>query len=335
MEDNKMNEEILTTGLETPVNTQPVTEPVTSVTPEVQQPAPVMDSVPVPTVQQPVLETPTVTQAPMEAPVSTPIMEPVHTPVVEQPFMEPLSTPMVEQPAQMVEPTPVVEQPMVTPTPVVEPVSTPVVEQPVQVVEPTPVVEQPMEAPTPVVETPVSPSEEPSGKPSSILKVLLMILLIIAIMAGAYYVYTEYFAKPVEEEEKAEELKKDESKVETTEGKKWNALYLKDGGASELLLFANTEEKASLIYAEKVEVEGESSLEFLFTLDSKLDIKEEKLHLYDEEDKTEVITIEKNEDKVLVTYVGEEKNKAKYESLVGNYTKTKEIKSFNQSEFTN
>lgn len=309
MEDNKMNEEILTTGLETPVNTQPVTEPVTSVMPEVQQPAPVMDSVPVPTVQQPVLETPTVTQAPMEAPVSTPIMEPVHTPVVEQP--------------------------MVTPTPVVEPVSTPVVEQPVQVVEPTPVVEQPMEAPTPVVESPVSPSEEPSGKPSSILKVLLMILLIIAIMAGAYYVYTEYFAKPTTDEEKAEELKKDESKVETPEGKKWNGLYLKEGGTSKLLLFVNSEKKASLMYAEEVEVEGERSLNFLFPYENKLDIKDEKLYVYDEDTKTEVITIETNLDGVTSTYVGDEKNKEKYESLVGVYTKTKDIKSFSQSEFTN
>lgn len=288
MEDNKMNEEILTTGLETPVNTQPVTEPVTSVMPEVQQPAPVMDSVPVPTVQQPVLETPTVTQAPMEAPVSTPIMEPVHTPVVEQP--------------------------MVTPTPVVE---------------------QPMEAPTPVVESPVSPSEEPSGKPSSILKLLLMILLIIAIMAGAYYVYTEYFAKPTTDEEKAEELKKDESKVETPEGKKWNGLYLKEGGTSKLLLFVNSEKKASLMYAEEVEVEGERSLKFLFPYENKLDIKDEKLYVYDEDTKTEVITIETNLDGVTSTYVGDEKNKEKYESLVGVYTKTKDIKSFSQSEFTN
>ena len=241
------------------------------------------------------------------------------TPVVEQPVVEELAVPVVEQPPVTSEPTvpvaPVVEQP------VVEEPAVPVIEQPPVTSEPTvpvaPVVEQPV----------VEESSRPKGS-SSVLKVVLMIILILAITLGGLYVYKEYFSKP-EEKEKPEVLTKENK--ETSEVFSWNGVYRLENSTTQLLLIDEVDKKASLMIAKEEEKDGKKELEFYHHYRNQLDDKEGKL-IYTVENQS-ILEISNNGSVLVVSYVGEEDKKDDYADIVGNYTKIKEAKIYDISEF--
>ncbi len=290
------------------------------------------EAVPVPVVpteevtSQEVVPTPVVAEAAPEISQQTafPEVAPVVMPTEEVISQEVLPTPVVTEAAPEASQT--TAFPEVAPAPVVMPTA----EVTSQEVVPTPEV-----TPTPVMPTEEinqSPQTTPEPeKKSSVLKVILMILLILAIMSGGYYVYKEYFAKPVDKDD-AQVLEKGDNKDQEKEvvPEQLNGIYKKDDGEDQILLFQNSEKEGSLIFAEEVDVAGVKSLSYPIQLKS-LEINANTM-LYKEET-NEILKIEKTDNKVVVTYLGKEDNKEKYENIIGSYTKTKEATSYSVEEF--
>ena len=305
---NMNNDEILNTDIENTV--QPVMEPMAS--PAVE---PVMQTMTNPEPVQPVME-------PMSSSAVEPLMQPMTNPEPVQPVMEPMSSPAVEP----------LMQPMTNPEPVhpvMEPMASPEVEplmQPMTNPEPVQPVTEPIAGPVEVSTQEAPASLEPEKK-SSVLKVLLMIILVLAVIAGGYYIYTEFFAKSSEDKEKPEELIKEEEKSYQT----WNAIYKKDESTNQLMLFAADEEKVSLMLAQEIDFGGTKGLGFPVQYYDTLQLRNGKISHY--EDDKEQITIEKNGDKITVTFVGDKEKEEDYLQLVGTYTKTKVVKSFDSDEF--
>lgn len=363
MEETKNNnEEILTTDMGISSNPMPVSNPEPLIVPGIT-PTPEVKPIEE-VVTQEVTSISEQTTFPEVGPI--PVVMPTEEVISQEAVPVPV-VPTEEVILQEVVPTPVVteaapEISQQTAFPEVAPVVMPTAEVMSQEVVPTPEVTEaapealqttafPEVAPTQVmptaevtsqevVPTPVMPTEEINQSPqttpepekkSSVLKVILMILLILAIMSGGYYVYKEYFAKPVEKDD-AEVLEKGDNKEQEKEvvSEQLNGIYKKDDGEDQILLFQNSEKEGSLIFAEEVDVAGVKSLSYPIQLKS-LEINANTM-LYKEET-NEILKIEKTDNKVVVTYLGKEDNKEKYENIIGSYTKTKEATSYSVEEF--
>ncbi len=303
-EEKSISEEVLTTDTETLTNPEQVTT-------QVQEP---INSMSVPNQDLPVTQSP-VSEPINPTPVVVPQVEEVQIPVVEPiPPVETLQTPVAE-------PTPPVETlqtPVAEPTPPVETLQTPVG-------EPTP----PVVVTESIVETPEQ-SKKPEGK-SSILKVILMIVLVLAIIAGVYYVYKEYFDKPVEEESPEVLKKEEENKDKSSEVVSWNGVYKLDTGTMQLLLFEEANQKVSLMIAKEVVKDGKKVQEYSHHYSEGLINKDGRLY-YNVGDNP-ILEITKFESKVTITYVGEEEKKSDYVDILGVYSKLKDAKTYSADEF--
>ena len=165
----------------------------------------------------------------------------------------------------------------------------------------------------------MGPKEE--GK-TSIQRLILTIVLILVVVLGLYYTYQYYTNKAPGDDTK------DTTKLESG----WNGIYKKEEANNEVLIYTSDDKIASLILAKKLIIpDAEPVIMYPMQYDGALTIKDGKMLFVQEE--VTVFTIERTDDKIVITYDGDPATKDSYNELVGTYNRTKNVTEFNTDEF--